>query len=67
MEVATQLISLYCQPAAMAHTKEGATTSGKTAKEAVLETMKSQFYNVYGSTFNEDTFNTQGLSQLDLV
>ncbi len=62
MGVDTQLVGLYCQPASMTHTQEGATTSGKTAKEAVLEAMKSQFCNVYGIKFNDDVFSTQGLT-----
>jgi hypothetical protein len=45
----------------MNQTQEGATMSGKTAKEAVVEAMKIHFYNVNDSTINEDVFSTQGL------
>jgi hypothetical protein len=52
MEVATQLFGLYCQPEFMTHTQEGETTSGKTAKQVILDAIKSQFYNVCSNTTN---------------
>jgi hypothetical protein len=64
MEVATQLVGLYSQPAAQANSQEGTTTSGRTAEEAVLEAMKNQFYNVYGRPINEDVFSTQGSTSI---
>ncbi len=48
MEVATQLVSLHCLPAAESDTGDCVAISGKTPKDAVLEAMKKQFYNVYG-------------------
>ena len=63
MELATQLVGLHCQPcqpAPKTQRHEDATTSVKTAKGAVVEAMKNQFYSVYGKTINEDVFSTQG-------
>jgi hypothetical protein len=48
IEVATQLVSLHCLPAAESDTGDCVAISGKTPKDAVLEAMKKQFYNVYG-------------------
>jgi hypothetical protein len=59
MEVATQLVGLHCLPAAQSDTQECAPISGKTAKDAVLEAMKEQFYNVYGQSINKDILRTQ--------
>ncbi len=52
-------LDLNCLPAAQTHTQEGASISGKAAKNTVLEAMKKQFYND-GQTINEDVLSTQG-------
>jgi hypothetical protein len=76
MDIATKLVGMYCQVASVPHKDEGSQLTAtsaeptnlsqstiplKTAKDAVVDAMRLQFYKIYGPIYEKTVIGGSSL------